>query len=153
MFLTAHALTAAVLVDRLGVHSTLWALVIGFCSHFVLDAIPHGDEGLDKGKGFVRVLWTWALADGLVLTAMLFLLLPRVPWILSLPVLAAMVGSIVPDALQAVHHLVLPLSRYMRFHHRCHEYFGKRIGIRYGLLLQGGLVMILLTLFILTPSA
>lgn len=153
MFLTAHAITAAVIVENLDIQSSVFAFVFGFLSHFILDAIPHGDEGLDEGKGFVRVLWTWALADGLVLTFMLLLLLPYAPWLLSIPVLAAMIGSIAPDALQAVHHLIFPIPRYMRLHNRCHEHFGKRIGIRYGLLLQGGLVALAIGLLMSTASA
>ena len=50
MFLTSHA-TAAVLIAE-QIHSPTLAFALGWLSHYLLDAIPHGDdELLDHLKG------------------------------------------------------------------------------------------------------
>ncbi len=147
MFLTVHALAAAVVVEKFQVHSSALAFVLGFGSHFILDMIPHGDEGLidGAGKSYVRAVLPWAFGDLALLALLLLALGARKPDLFTAPVLLAMLGSMVPDALQVVHHALVPIPRYMEFHHRSHRYLGMRIGIGRGALLQGIFCLVMLS--------
>lgn len=151
MFLTAHAFTAAVIVNKLDIQSSWLAFSVGFFSHFVLDMIPHGDEGLDggnAGNSFLRAVLKWAVGDLVLLAAIALALYVRSPGFFSAPVLAAMFGSMLPDGLQVVHHALVPIPPYMRFHNGFHGHLGWRIGIRRGLLLQSVFVVLALTLLL-----
>ena len=64
MFLTVHA-TAAVLITQ-KISNPLLAFIIGFISHYILDAIPHGDDKIFErwqGKAQLRVMALVAAVD------------------------------------------------------------------------------------------
>lgn len=124
MFLTVHSTVAAALTQSI---PNPWiAFVIGFISHFFLDAIPHGDEIIGTSptkKGQLTRLFTAAAIDGMILFILLFIALSRDWFLFPNSALFAMAGAMLPDALQ-----ILPeafdspiLNRFRNFHHRCHS--------------------------------
>ncbi len=105
MYLTVHGATA-MLIAKSFPHP-LVAFFLGLLSHFLLDFIPHGDEYLIK-KHFTRAqiikrMFGAAVLDALILLGFLAIFMWVGP-IVKLPVLfAALVGSLLPDALQGLY--------------------------------------------------
>jgi len=101
MFLTIHALFALIFIKFLP--NPLWAFLFGFASHFLLDAIPHGDKEIcqwddEKRKKMMPRL---ALIDGLIMLAFLYCLQKN----LQLPLLsgaALVAGAVAPDAISGL---------------------------------------------------
>ena len=127
MTLTTHAAFGAALA-QLTPHSPVTGFVVGFASHFVLDAIPHwdyplashtgGDDSLDAdmqlGQKFVFDLSKIAL--DVLLGLALVLTLPR-GLVSQNVLLVGALGAMLPDALQFAYFklrgpLLTPLQRF-----------------------------------------
>jgi len=99
MFLTVHSAVGMIIGSQI---TNVWlAYFLGFCSHFVLDFIPHAEkqpkliQGLIKFKPFML---TMGLIDGLAMTLVIATIycqghLHTNQW----PSLIAMIGSVTPD--------------------------------------------------------
>ncbi len=151
MFLTVHVLVGALVVEKLDVQSGFLAFVAGFISHFFVDVIPHGDEHLDghvKSSNPIRAIFPWLVADLVVLSLVAGSLFFVSRSLFRIPVFLAMVASMVPDALQAVHYSVIPIPRYLGFHDWFHRLIGKEIGIRRGLIVQTTFVGLLIAILL-----
>lgn len=93
MLITNHVLTGAVIGLALPPRRRLSAAALGLASHFALDAVPHW--GADKDKRlFLRV----AIVDGLCGLAAVAAVTRVAPSSRRAAVLAAMLGSCLPDA-------------------------------------------------------
>ncbi len=106
MFLTIHALFALIFAKF--IPNPLWAFLFGFASHFLLDAIPHGDKEIynwseeKKRKMMPRM----ALIDGLIMVIFLYFLQKN--WQLPLFTGAALIiGAVMPDAISGFSLLFL----------------------------------------------
>jgi hypothetical protein len=102
MILVTHAITGAAVGQLVG--NPVAALVYGFVSHFLLDAIPHWDYPLSEGEvksGRVprRDLIKIA-ADGLLGLASVFIANALFPSLLWWPMVLGAIGAMLPDALQ-----------------------------------------------------
>ena len=98
MFLTVHA-TAAVLITQ-KISNPLLAFIIGFISHYILDAIPHGDDKIFErwqGKAQLRVMALVAAVDFGASLLWLNFLIDQLALAWPLAVLAAAAGSLLPD--------------------------------------------------------
>ena len=131
MILSTHALVGAAIANMLPAHPEA-AFVLGFASHFVLDAIPHADypirsASLDPKIGaplrFDRALLQDAItigADGLagLLFALLLFASAENQW----AILLGAVGAMLPDAIQFLHARFPrePLSTLQRLHKWAH---------------------------------
>jgi len=120
MFLTVHATAGAILGSQIS--NPAAAFLAGYLSHFVLDAIPHGDDHLFANlsrKRWVVALAITAATDGLV--ALLWLLLLDFHHLLplTLSVAAGAFGAVVPDLLSGVFHLTQ--SKLVEWNHRLNE--------------------------------
>ena len=143
MFLTVHAAAAVALAQQ--TTSPALAFAIGFSSHFLVDAIPHGDENLvagDDHRKMVKKIIAVALVD-VAIMAVTFAALGDAGIIEFSPsLLAAAFGGLLPDALQ-IPAIVWPdaapraLKQYRRTHENIHNLTPYNIGIRWGLLVQG----------------
>jgi hypothetical protein len=128
MILSTHAIVGGAVASFMPSHPVL-AVVAGFASHFVIDAIPHWDYPLQSiaiGKGAdnrrlrlnrsvvldLAVIAMDACA-GLTLALWLFAT-PASVWVITLGAVAAML----PDPLQFAHSLFPrePLNTLQRFH-------------------------------------
>ena len=131
MILSTHAVVGAAIASFLPSHP-IAALVLGFTSHFVLDAIPHWDYPIRSAsvnpKINAPVIFDAALlkdavtigADGLF-GSMVGLLLFATPEGL-LAILLGIFGAMLPDPLQFVHARLPyePLRTLQRFHRWAH---------------------------------
>lgn len=122
MFLTVHAPVGAAIGALAG--EPVAAFALGFLSHFVLDAIPHGDEHLGHAmehSAKVRYFVKLAAVDGILMTgALLALLTPWTAWP-SAAVLAGIAGGVAPDVLQGLGE-AFPERRWLAAFHRFHDY-------------------------------
>jgi hypothetical protein len=127
MILTTHAIVGAALASFLPSHPAA-AFVVGFASHFALDAIPHVDypirsrsvnPGIGAPMAFDRALLHDALTIGSdgsfgILAALLLFSSSASFW----AILMGAIGAMLPDPLQFVHtrwpHE--PLRTLQRFH-------------------------------------
>jgi hypothetical protein len=131
MTLATHAVTGAVIASAMPHHAVL-GFILGFASHFLLDAIPHWDYPLSSYKAdpgnrlnddmpINRAFWidlsrigTDLLCGGLLTLVFFTFTGPHLFWI---PALGA-AGAVLPDALQFVYwkwrHQ--PLIALQRFH-------------------------------------
>jgi hypothetical protein len=131
MILSTHAIVGAAIASFLPTHPTT-AFVLGFASHFALDAIPHWDypirsAAVDPEIGapmtFDRALLKDAVvigSDGLlgILGALLLFAWSGGLW----SILLGALGAMVPDPLQSLHaHFPYePLRTLQRFHRWIH---------------------------------
>ena len=99
MYNTLHAATGALVAMTIFPSNWPAAFLLGWASHFVLDAIPHGDDASDElladWKLFVR---RSAIGGGIDLTILTLLV---VWWVMThgfyWVFLAAVIGSALPD--------------------------------------------------------
>jgi hypothetical protein len=132
MILSTHAVVGGAIASLFPSHPILVA-VLGFTSHFVIDAIPHWDYPL-KSISVKPNANNWALkinrplfrdlaligfdaCIGIVLTLLLF----ASPSTIGVVALGALAGML-PDALQIVHSLYPrePLGTLQQFHRWIH---------------------------------
>ena len=141
MFLVTHAAIAAVLADRIGLGSAA-AFAAGWASHYLADAVPHGDEQAGdwaRRKNEVRRYALLAGIDAVILAAALasvFLAGGFDP-----AILAAAAGATVPDVLWGVEKTLgrTIFGPHLKFHHRVHNLFGWRLPLWSGLMFQTAL--------------
>ena len=131
MILSTHALVGAAIANMFPAHPGA-AFVLGFASHFALDAIPHADypirsASLDPKIGaplrFDRALLQDAVTiggDGLLGLALAFLLFASAEnqW----AILLGACGAMLPDAIQFLHARFPrePLRTLQRLHRWAH---------------------------------
>jgi len=140
MFLTVHAVAGEVLAQS--TTSPLTAFIIGFVSHFFVDALPHGDENIaePKREKYIHLLVGLALVDlCLMLTVQGALIWAGiVPF--TLAPFAAAFGAMLPDGLQAPFFILKNppalLRWYKKNHDRFHNFLGIHLGIKWGLVFQ-----------------
>ena len=131
MILCSHAVVGAALASFLPSHPAA-AFVIGFASHFVLDAIPHRDYRIKSRSvnpkfgspimfdgAFLRDVVTIG-SDGLfgIIAAVFLFGSPASLW----AILLGAIGAMLPDPLRFVHRRLPhePLRTLQRFHRWAH---------------------------------
>ena len=100
MFLTVHA-TAAVLITQ-KISNPLLAFIIGFVSHYILDALPNGDDKIFErwqGKKQLQVIAAVAGIDFALSLIWLNFLQQQGLILFPLATAAAVIGSMLPDFL------------------------------------------------------
>ena len=156
MILTTHAIVGAALASFMPSHPAA-AFVVGFASHFALDAIPHVDYPIKSRSvnpkigapmAFDRALFQDAVTigtDGLfgILAALFLFSTSASFW----AILMGAIGAMLPDPLQFVHTRLPhePLRTLQRFHLWAHT--KKRIrGVILGVGSQAAFVVIVVGL-------
>lgn len=126
MFLTIHAAAGAVIGNSMP--NPIFAFLIGFVSHFVLDRIPHIDPNLDtateKNFHFTKpVIYTSAIAfiDTIFVILLAYILIKKFP-VQPMNTIYGIIGSILPDYLIGLSVLIKNkyLSAFERFHRFWH---------------------------------
>ncbi|MBI5733432.1 MAG: hypothetical protein HY973_00615 [Candidatus Kerfeldbacteria bacterium] len=141
MYLTVHS--SAALVIAKFIPNPLVAFIAGLASHFVLDAIPHGDEHLMREH-----FPTWrnlrrpvgaAVIDGIVMLFLLLIYVATTPLISYTTLGLTIAGAVLPDLLQAIYIVFKPswLKWFYSFHLKIHNFTGHKIHWTQGLLVQG----------------
>ncbi len=148
MFLTVHAVAGEVLAESL-TNNPWWVFVVGFISHFFVDALPHGDEDLGgpmTHPQVIRFLLAITLFDISIMIITQYILW-RFGVVTNAVLFAAVFGAMLPDGLQ-VPDIVFPAGpRIFRWYRRAHERFHNALGIHLGI--KKGLIFQALTLAIL----
>jgi hypothetical protein len=140
MFLIGHA--AVGLVAASWTDNPLLAFVIGFASHFVADAIPHGDEPVGpwakRGShhGLLRLVSLMVIDLLLILGAWLWLVSRAgFQWA---PVFA-IAGACTPDFMWGFEHFMRRrlFGRFVAWHEANHNFLHINLPLWLGLTMQG----------------
>ena len=158
MFITSHTLFSVLISQKMG--SPFEAFTFSMVSHYILDLIPHGDEGvghwIKKKLTFSRFIFTNTI-DIAILSIILavFLLDKKLP---STPVfLASVIGGVLPDVMCILNdffadwqkNISRKLIKYLRFlpisvafryqqklHAFIHQLIPVHLSIKKGLIVQ-----------------
>ncbi len=147
MYLTVHAALGGAIGQFIG--EPWLAFVIGFASHLLSDAIPHGDEDIIKWKLFktdTGRMAAAALIDFMILCGMGLYWIAATPWPQLPGLVFGMAGGMAPDMLWGFHQLTQApfLNWYRNFHGRFHYVFTHRhLTIIQGLAVQIPLLLVL----------
>jgi hypothetical protein len=154
MFLTVHATVGALI----GQHSPniLVAFVLGIISHYIVDAIPHGDENLigeDKAnitKKEILLILKIVSLDVIIMSSLLYCLYSQGLINPSWTIISGIIGSILPDFFNGIYLLTKNkfLKKSSMFHFNLHFITGKTISLKAGLVVQ----LIILSLIILIAT-
>ncbi len=136
MILATHAVVGAA-IGRL-IPNPLVAFLVGFVSHFAIDAIPHWQyrlasmvhrNGPMEDDMVINRKFIWDLARtgldfaaGMVLSILLFQGTNNLSHI-SIPLVAGAVGGVLPDALQFAYFKIRrePFTTLQKLHNRAHS--------------------------------
>lgn len=127
MFLTVHASIGGLIGERFAANQWL-AFVFGFLSHFVFDAIPHGDK-VDINKKNKQSLYLVVAFDFMLV---FILMLIWLYWF-NLPdgrmLLMGMFGALLPDGLWGIYEQlkIKKLKFFYKFHNYIHNIFDYQI--------------------------
>ncbi|MFZ2681867.1 MAG: hypothetical protein WAZ14_02120 [Patescibacteria group bacterium] len=146
MTTTTHTAIGALIGTLVG--NPVLGFVLGFCSHYLVDMIPHGDMHMRDHDHLVNktnektshlfVLLDVALGIGLL--TLLGTFLPN-DVTRSSVYIAAIFGSVLPDALVGINDLIKshPGRKHTKLHFFFHDYFCRQHGdpkLRYALFAQ-----------------
>lgn len=166
MFLAVHASVGALAGNA--VNSPVAAFAIGFISHFFADMVPHGDEHMYEGykngaKNKVLRAFLYVGLDALATIVLIAVFFLRQDFFSPLNVAMGIVGGLLPDLLVGLFEIVKPkrrtwlnrkLSWFHGFHMANHHFVIKHarnekdIPFRYGLLMQGVVLTLLVKMII-----
>ncbi len=164
MFLVVHAAVGAIAGNV--VASPEIAFILGFVSHFFLDMIPHGDDGMleDYQNGKDRRLALFKVgADVLATVVLIAAFYVGQDFISPLNVAMGIAGGLLPDLLVGIHEMTRVKKRhwfsrhlleFSKFHVANHHFLigktrSKRdVSMRWGLALQGASLLLLASVII-----
>jgi len=140
MLLTIHATAGAIIGQQVG--NPFLSFLLAFFSHFILDIIPHGDQGwIDEYKSNqkekVKKIITIVTLDILVL---FFLLVSKYYFNAFAPTLniaAGILGGVMPDLLVGIHEVSKKqFKKFYRFHFAMHNLIKYQPSVANGLFFQ-----------------
>lgn len=165
MFLAVHASMGA--LAGTAVSRPDIAFLLGFVSHFFTDMIPHGDEHIYEGfksKNKVKRAVLYVAADSLASLALVIAFFAMKDFFHPASVVAGIAGGVLPDILVGLGELLKARSNrrfsgkiawFHKFHMKNHHFLIKRlrkferdIPLRYGLMIQGVTLAVLLKIIL-----
>lgn len=157
MFLTAHT-TAALSLSTLPIAN--WLLFpLAFISHYIVDIIPHGDEHLipttfTRKQTIIRMI-TIALIDAVGIAVIIALFIKyqtNIETISLSRITGAVALACLPDGLQFIEYITKGRIRIIHLHQTIHttihNILQKHIPFKYGIVVQGIFIGILLWLWL-----
>ena len=144
MFLTVHGAVGILIGQH--VKNPLLAFALGFLSHYLFDIIPHGDTKAPEKWRQVKYMALAASIDMIVLFFLLLWLYTKIE-ILNLNIAAALLGSVLPDFLQAFYFL--SNRKWFKFSQQVHNFFHEFISRKYEWNLYIGLLFQILVVVII----
>lgn len=140
MYLTAHAAVGIAMASTAAMTHPVGAFCVGWLSHYVADAVPHGDEPVGswakRGHRVRRIAAVFAVdAAVLGIVAVLYLFRAGFSWW----AFAALVGSAVPDVMWGIEMVAgrTLFGFHGRLHTANHNLPDIRLPLWAGLVLQG----------------
>lgn len=130
MFLTVHASSG--IIAGILIQNPVLAFITGFISHFIIDAIPHGDTAFQHEKNEkerIKVMAAAAIIDGLILVIYLCTIFYYHPELLIWSVVAGILGAIIPDFLMGLYMLtkIKIIWPFYRINYYTHYFEDKKI--------------------------
>lgn len=130
MYATSHAGVAVAAAAVLHLSNPFAAFLVGWGSHYLGDAVPHGDSVPPSSSTEDRLSWQARSVDTAALDGCLLIMLWA--WRIrrfghSWPFTASVIGSITPDVLQIFSHILVPTGGrgfLSAIHGACHNPFG-----------------------------
>ena len=143
MFLTVHT-AFAILIAKYS-SSIILAFIFGWVSHYLLDAIPHGDKELGEWleKKQLNKIFIVTITDAIIAINFIGLIIFWGKFNIPLHFIwAATAGAVLPDLINAFDLLAKP--RFLEIPNRVHYFFHnlienkitKPFSLKYGLVLQ-----------------
>ncbi len=150
MFLTVHTAAGVIIGETVG--NPWLGFLAGLISHFILDAIPHGDNTLITNrpkfaKNTIDLLIKLLITDLCFLVLIFGALYLEGEILLTWPLIMAVAGTILPDFIQGIYFLnkTKKLEKYFAFHEKMHTVMnGLTVSFRTGMIIQFSVLMILL---------
>ena len=146
MFLTVHSATG-LLIDQY-VKSPLLAFGAGFISHYIFDIIPHGDTRIPKQYHNIIHITLAGIFDLAIMSGYLLLVILGTNQFLTLSQIFAIIGSILPDALQLI-YFIYSDNKYLRKICKWHHYFHNLVSRKFQINLTAGIILQLILFIIL----
>jgi hypothetical protein len=139
MFLTVHAASGVLIGEY--IPNSILAFLAGFVSHFLLDIVPHGDQGLLEGVkkgGKIRKALALTTIDNTVLIIFISLLYNNKICIFHSSASWALIGSILPDFIIGLNLLTKNkiVQSFFDFHKSLHYVLGIKINLISGIIIQ-----------------
>lgn len=151
MYLTVHGSAAILIATK--VVNPWWAFILAFISHFILDAIPHGDEkifdaGLPSKKRYQRILTATAI-DFVILMIYTYFIITKLPLDPTL-IFIAILGAILPDILWGLYDVTnwKIFKYFFKLHKLFHYILKNKWNLKTGIIFQI-IIVAILSLFIL----
>lgn len=147
MLLATH--TAAAIYISTQVDNPMLAFIWGVVSHFILDFIPHGDDGVGQHitneSARFRYFIKTASLDAFISLGLIFVYLESKVQVNSASLSGAVMGAWLPDVLWASVYVfkIKWLNWYCRFHTMIHDALGVKISFKTGLIIQLAFIVLL----------
>ncbi|MFA6522462.1 MAG: hypothetical protein WCT24_02660 [Patescibacteria group bacterium] len=119
MTLTTHTAIGAVIGFHIG--NPILGFLIGFCFHFLMDIIPHGDSKIsDSYRILKKKRWpvAYATVDGVIALYLMLFILGFKSHFDQTIVTASIIGSVLPDLIIGLYELTK--SRYLKWFFKLH---------------------------------
>jgi len=150
MFLTVHSAIGIAIGQNIS--NPLFAFISGFILHYIFDIIPHGDTNVSpKYKNPIHIA-TAGIIDLIILAIYFIFLLFSQVHLLTISIIAAVIGSIIPDILQAFYYAISRklFYRWQKFHTLIHDAISQKYELNFflGLIFQI-IILIIFTLIII----
>lgn len=133
------------------INNSFLAFLAGFASHFLLDIIPHGDQGMlekvKRGSGIRKVLALTTI-DNTILIIFISLLYNNKICIYHGAASFAIIGSILPDLIIGLNAIVK--NRIVQFFYDFHKSLHYALGIKINL--TSGIIIQILTFLLILKS-
>ncbi len=152
MTMTTHVAVGTAI--GLTVNNPALGFVLGFCAHFLLDTIPHGDSALGA-KHFSKQKsigpYAYAAIDNALAIYLLLFLVNITPHSALLALSTGVAGSILPDVFVGIYEASKRrwMKSFFAFHLRVHNTFTSKIGdipLVAGILYQAVFISFLLSI-------
>jgi len=144
MFLTVHLAVGALVCKNLT--NPIVAFILGLFSHFLLDAIPHGDEGLNK-----NTFLSTAAIDLAVFCFFVFVIFNKIDFLFPRVVSWGILGAMTPDLFLGVSKVInIKIFNFgAKINSFFHQIIKAKISLKAGLIVQSVfLILSLLGLFL-----
>ncbi|MBT7553105.1 hypothetical protein HN670_01390 [bacterium] len=153
MFLTTHTSAAILIASK--VSNPILVIIFAFLSHFVLDAIPHGEGNFfsdpkknhhQKMVRFVKAAIIDLLIASIFLFSFLYYVQPDNVWIFIWASLAAWLPDFSWGAIELFK--IKSLKWFYIFHHKMHDLLDVVYPMKYGLVFQALFIVSILALIL-----
>lgn len=146
MYLIAH--TSLSLVIGATTTNPVWAFILAFLAHFVLDAIPHDSKKMYLWqqnlslKKVNKILFLIEVIEFILIFCLLLSLYFQQKLILSWTMLAAIIGGVLPDVIWGINNLTHKKIKILNKYHQWHATVDNKFLLKYFLMPVYGEVLV-----------